>query len=258
VSHELRIGTSGWNYASWRGVLYEPGVPQRRWLERYAEEFDTVELNASFYRLPPVEQFASWKERTPRGFAFAVKGSRFITHVKRLRGADEAIATFCEHARALGRKGAVALWQLPPSLACDVERLAAFCQLLPKGRTRRQAIEFRHESWYLPEVYELLQRRGVALVLPDSAADRSMTAPDLHHTAGFTYVRFHYGRGAGGDYTARQLEQWAERIAAWRRGRDVYVYFNNDWEGFAVRNARRLKEILGVGGDGRPRARRAA
>jgi len=258
MAHELRIGTSGWNYASWRGVLYEPGVPERRWLERYAEEFDSVELNASFYRLPSSEQFSDWKRRTPPGFAFAVKGSRFITHVKRLRGVDEAIAVFRENAGALGRKGAVALWQLPPTFACDVERLAAFCRLLPRGVRRRQAIEFRHRSWYVPDVYELLQRRGVALVLPDSAADPSMTAPELRQTAGFTYVRLHCGRGARGSYTARQLERWAEQIAAWLRDSDVYVYFNNDWEGFAVQDARRLKRILGVGGDGRPRVRRAA
>lgn len=258
MPHELRIGTSGWNYASWRGVLYEPGVPQRRWLERYAEEFDTVELNASFYRLPSAEQFAAWKRRTPRGFVFAVKGSRFITHVKRLRGVEEATATFRAHARALGRKDAVALWQLPPNFACDVDQLAAFCRLLPRRGLRRQAIEFRHASWYVPEVYELLQRRAIALVLPDSAADPSMTAPELRQTAGFTYVRLHCGRGARGSYTARQLERWAEQIAAWLRGCDVYVYFNNDWEGFAVHNARRLKQILGVGGDGRPRVRRAA
>jgi uncharacterized protein YecE (DUF72 family) len=258
MPHELRIGTSGWNYASWRGVLYEPGVAQRRWLERYAEEFDTVELNASFYRLPASEQFAAWKERTPPGFAFAVKGSRFITHVRRLRDAEAATAKFREHARALGRKGAVALWQLPPSFARDIDRLAAFIRLPSRGGTRRQAVEFRHESWYVPEVYELLERRGFALVLPDSAADPSMTAPELRHTAGFTYVRLHCGRGARGNYTGRQLEQWAERISAWRRVRDVYVYFNNDWEGFAVRNARRLKEILGVAGDGGPRVHRAA
>jgi uncharacterized protein YecE (DUF72 family) len=258
MPHEIRIGTSGWNYASWRGVLYERGVAQRRWLERYAEEFDTVELNASFYRLPSAEQFASWKDRTPRGFAFAVKGSRFITHIKRLRGAEAAIATFCEHTRALGRKGAVVLWQLPPNLACDVDQLAAFCRLLPKGRTRRQAIEFRHASWYVPEVYELLRRRGIALVLPDSAVDPSMTAGEVRHTAAFSYVRFHFGRGAGGSYTERQLERWAEKITAWRRVRDVYVYFNNDWEGFAVHNARRLRAILGVGDGGRSRTRRAA
>jgi uncharacterized protein YecE (DUF72 family) len=248
MPHELRIGTSGWNYASWRGVLYEPGVPQRLWLERYAEEFDTVELNASFYRLPSSEQFAAWKLRTPRGFAFAMKGSRFITHVKRLAGVEDATAAFRENARGLGRKAAVALWQLPPSFACDVERLAAFCRLLPRCGARCQAIEFRHRSWYVPDVYELLQRHGIALVLPDSAADPAMTAPERHRTAGFTYVRLHCGRGARGNYTASQLEEWAEQIAAWLRACDVYVYFNNDWEGFAVRNARRLKQILGAGG----------
>jgi uncharacterized protein YecE (DUF72 family) len=244
VAGELRIGTSGWAYRDWRGVFYEPGVPQRRWLERYAESFDTVELNASFYRLPSAEQFAAWKQRTPRGFAFAVKGSRLVTHVKRLVGVDDHVATFFDHARALGRKGAVTLWQLPPKLECDLARLDAFLRLLPRARTRRQAIEFRDRSWYAPEVYQRLERVGVALVLPDSAQSEAMTAPEHRHTAAFTYVRLHCGRGRSGGYTDSQLATWARRIANWRRKRDVYVYFNNDRQAHAVHNARHLRKLL--------------
>lgn len=242
--HELRIGTSGWTYRSWRGVLYPDDVAQRRWLECYAEVFDTVELNASFYRLPSAEQFASWKRRTPPGFAFALKGSRFVTHVRRLAAVEEALQAFFAHSRELGRKAVVTLWQLPPSLECDPTRLAAFLEVLPRGRTRRQAVEFRHPSWYVAEVYSLLERRDVALVLPDSAENAAMRAPEFRHTAGFTYLRFHCGRGRRGNYTEEQLQEWAERIADWCRYGDVYAYFNNDWEGFAVRNARRLKQLL--------------
>jgi uncharacterized protein YecE (DUF72 family) len=244
VAHEIRIGTSGWTYQSWRGVLYEAGLAQGRWLECYAESFDTVELNASFYRLPSADQFASWKKRTPSGFAFAVKGSRFVTHVRQLQGVEEAVSTFLEHARGLGRKGSVTLWQLPPSLECDVDRLGAFLKLLPRAKTRRQAVEFRHESWYVDEVYGLLERYGVALVLPDSAARENMNVPELRHTSDFTYLRFHHGAGREGHYTDAQLREWAKRIAGWRRRCDVYAYFNNDWKGFAVRNALRLRELL--------------
>lgn len=242
----LRIGTSGWSYPSWRGVLYERGVPQRRWLERYAESFDSVELNNSFYRLPSREQFAAWKARTPAGFAFAVKGSRLVTHQRRLAGVEADLEHFFSATRGLGRKAAVTLWQLPPTLECDLPRLEAFLARLPRGRTRRQAVEFRHRSWYARDVYRLLERRRVALVIPDSAADPAMCAPRIRLTADFVYLRLHYGRGRSGSYSETQLREWAERIARWRRRRDVYVYFNNDWQGFAVRNALRLKALLGA------------
>ncbi|MFQ5877994.1 MAG: DUF72 domain-containing protein [Acidobacteriota bacterium] len=250
---QVRIGTSGWNYPAWRGVLYERGLPQRAWLERYAETFDTVELNASFYRLPKVEQFSSWKRRTPARFAFAVKGSRLITHYKRLVDVGPDVETFLSRVRGLGRKAPVLLWQLPPGLERDDLLFARFLDLLPGGKTRRQAVEFRNRSWYAPDVYRALERRGVALVLPDSAARESMNAPELRHTASFAYVRLHYGGGRRGDYTDRQLRTWAERISDWRRRGDVYVYFNNDWEGFAVRNAVRLKELVGAGAPRRGR-----
>ncbi len=245
-AHALRIGTSGWNYRSWRGVLYEPGLPQRRWLERYAETFDTVELNVTFYRLPPAAQFESWKKRTPPRFVFAAKGSRLITHSKRLAGVEEDVATFFSHARGLGRKGAVTLWQLPPDLERDDALLGGFLGCLPRDKSRRQAIEFRNSSWYAAEVYGLLERHGVALVLPDSAAREAMNAPEPRLTAPFTYIRLHCGAGGRGEYTEAQLRTWAVLIEEWRRERDVFTYFNNDWEGFAVRNALRLRELLGA------------
>lgn len=243
---ELRIGTSGWIYKSWRGVLYEPGLPQRRWLERYAETFDTVELNASFYRLPSADQFAAWAKRTPPGFAFAVKGSRLVTHYKRLQEVAGDVRTLLARARKLGRKAGVVLWQLPPNLTRDDAMLSGFISLLARSKTPRQAIEFRHQSWYAPTVYALLERHRVALVLPDSASREAMRAPELHLTAPFAYVRLHDGRGRRGDYTNGELDVWAGRIAEWRRERDVFVYFNNDWEGFAVKNAIRLRERIGT------------
>jgi uncharacterized protein YecE (DUF72 family) len=243
---ELRIGTSGWDYQSWRGVLYESGLPHRLWLERYVESFDTVELNASFYRLPSANQFATWKRRTPPGFAFSVKGSRLVTHYKRLREVEGDVETFLAHVRKLGRKAAVVLWQLSPDLERDDSLLSGFLALLPCSKAPRQAIEFRHRSWYAPAVYALLERHRVALVLPDSASREEMRAPELKLTAPFAYVRFHYGRGRRGDYTEKQLDVWASRIVEWGRERDVFVYFNNDWEGFAVRNATRLRELLGA------------
>lgn len=260
MAGELHIGTSGWIYKSWRGVLYEPGVPQRRWLERYSQSFDTVELNASFYRLPSAAQFAAWKRRTPPGFAFALKGSRLVTHYKKLREVAGDVEAFLAHARELGRKAAVVLWQLPPDLERDDSLLAAFLAVLPRSQAPRQAIEFRHRSWYAPEVYALLERHGAALVLPDSARWEAMRAPEHRLTAPFAYARLHYGEGRRGDYTEEQLEAWAGRVERWRRHRDVFVYFNNDWEGFAVRSASRLRELLGVthlrgrgGGPGRMR-----
>jgi uncharacterized protein YecE (DUF72 family) len=242
----VRIGTSGWVYPHWRGVLYEHGLGQGRWLERYAEAFDTVELNASFYRLPSREQFAAWRERTPSGFRFAVKGWGLITHRRRLRGAEDALARFLRHASGLERKGEVVLWQLPPSLERDLRRLEAFLDSLPRGGLPRHAVEFRHPSWYALDVFALLASRGVVLVHPDSAAREEMHREAMRHTGEFVYVRLHFGRRRGGSYSEAQLRSFARRIARWRRERDVYVYFNNDWSGHAVHDARRLKELLAL------------
>ncbi len=236
----VRIGCSGWNYRDWRGGLYPPGVPARRWLERYAQRFDTVEVNATFYRLATRKAVEHWIEQTPPGFCFAVKASRYLTHVKRLVDVADGLRRFYEPLAPLceaGRLG-VTLWQLPESFHRDEPALAALLEQLPRGR---HALELRHASWFVPEVLALLRAHDVALVLGDHPQRPFQTD---EATAGWRYIRFHYGgRGRRGNYSQRELEQWARRIHRWRSTHELFVYFN-DWEGFAPRNAVQLRRQL--------------
>jgi uncharacterized protein YecE (DUF72 family) len=236
----LRIGCSGWNYKHWRDpVFYPPRLTPRRWLEHYARFFDTVEINATFYRLPRVDAVARWVEESPPGFLFAVKMSRYVTHVKRLKDVPPSIELFYERIEPLVRSPKLGpiLWQLPGNFQRDDERLAAALDALPPGR---HCFEFRHESWFVPEVYALLRSCGAALVVGD---DRRRPFQTRELTAEWTFVRFHGGLGARGNYGPKQLEEWARWLE--RLGVDRYVYFNNDWEGFAIKNALWLKERLG-------------
>ncbi len=239
----IRVGCSGWNYDSWRGGIYPEGLAQRRWLERYAELFDTVEVNATFYRLASRTGVERWVEQTPADFVFAVKASRYLTHVKRLREIAAGVERFYEPIQPLveaGRLGPV-VWQLPANFHRDDERLAGALALLPPGR---HCFEFRHPSWFSDDVYALLRSRGVALVIGDRP-ERPFQTHEL--TADFTLVRFHYGaRGRRGNYSESELDDWADRLRGWSRSVDVFAYFNNDWEGFAPRNARGLARRLGV------------
>lgn len=241
---EVRIGCSGWNYAHWRELIYPKGLPQKAWLEYYATLFDTVEINNTFYRLPTVSSVRGWVERSPRDFLFAVKMSRYITHIKRLTGLEQGIPLFYSRIAPLARspKMGPVLWQLPPTFKRDDERLANCLAGLPEGR---HCFEFREPTWYAEEVYELLRAHGVALVIPDSP---KYPFRKLELTTDWTFVRFHHGsRGRRGNYSDAEIEEWAHRIAGWRGdGIDIYAYYNNDWEGFAVRNGLRLKELLGV------------
>jgi uncharacterized protein YecE (DUF72 family) len=241
---ELRIGCSGWNYAHWRERIYPKGLPPKRWLAHYATLFDTVEINNTFYRLPKVSAVQGWVESSPSGFLFAVKMSRYITHIRRLDGLEQGIPLFYSRIAPLARspKMGPVLWQLPPTFKRDDERLAETLKALPRGR---HCFEFRHPTWYVEEVYSLLRERGAALVIPDSP---KYPFRQIELTADWTFVRFHSGtRGQRGNYSERELQEWAERIGGWREADlDVYAYFNNDWEGFAVYNGRRLKELLGV------------
>jgi uncharacterized protein YecE (DUF72 family) len=241
---EVRIGCSGWNYAHWRERVYPKGMPPKRWLEHYATLFDTVEVNSTFYRLPKVPAVRGWVEQTPPGFLFAVKMSRYLTHIRRLGGLETGIPLFYERIAPLvdSSKLGPVLWQLPPTFKRDDERLVSTLAALPEGR---HAFEFRHPTWYVEEVYELLRSRGVALVIPDSP---KYPFRELELTADWTFVRFHRGtRGRGGNYSETEIAEWAERIDGWRReGIDVYAHYNNDWEGYAVRNGLRLRELLGV------------
>jgi uncharacterized protein YecE (DUF72 family) len=237
----VRIGCSGWNYAHWRECVYPKGLPQRRWLGYYATLFDTVEINTTFYRLPRREAVAGWVEETPPGFVFAVKASRYLTHVKRLADTERGLERFYERIQPLARtpKMGPVLWQLPPNFRRDDGRLAGALERLPPGR---HCFEFRHESWFVAETYEALRSHGVALVVADHP-ERPWQAHEL--TAGWTFVRFHHGhRGRNGNYSERELEEWAARIDGWRRRADVFAYFNNDWNGYAVRNALLLRKMV--------------
>jgi len=238
---DLRIGCSGWNYGHWRERVYPKGLPARRWLGHYATLFDTVEVNATFYRLPTRSAVAGWVEGSPPGFVFAVKASRYLTHIKRLTDLGEGVRRFYERLEPLLRSSKMGpvLWQLPANFHRADDRLAGALAALPPGR---HCFEFRHESWFVPEVYELLRAHGAALVI---GVHKDRPFQSLELTADWTFVRFHYGEyGRHGNYSERELGSWAERIDEWRRSADVYAYFNNDWEGYAVKNGLRLKELL--------------
>jgi uncharacterized protein YecE (DUF72 family) len=238
---DVRVGCSGWNYKHWRDRVYPAGLPPRRWLEHYATLFDTVEVNATFYRLPTRKAVAGWVEQSPPGFLFAVKASRYLTHIKRLTDLGAGVELYYERIEPLleSPKMGPVLWQLPPTFRRDDERLDAALERLPAGR---HCFEFRDASWFAPEVYEILRAHGAALVIGDNPSRPYQT---LELTADWTFVRFHYGSsGRNGNYSERELEEWARRIHGWRAQVDVYVYFNNDWEGYAVRNGVSLRRKL--------------
>ncbi len=241
MAKPVHIGCSGWNYREWRGVVYPEGLPARRWLERYAERFGTVEVNNTFYRLPSPDAVANWIEQTPPDFVFAVKASRYLTHVKRLRDVRQGARRYFTAIKPLvdSRKLGPVLWQLPENFHRDDDRLGQALDGLPKGR---HCFEFRHPSWFAPEVYDLLRSHDAALVIGDHP-ERPFQAHEI--TADWTFVRFHHGRrGRRGNYSERELEEWRRRIAAWRSKVEVFAYFNNDWKGFAPRNARWLADRL--------------
>ena len=234
---DVWIGTSGWQYADWKGLFYPKEVRQVDWLPYFADRFPTVEINNTFYMLPKEETFVRWRQRVPRDFVFVVKASRYLTHIRRLQDPEEPIRLFWSRARRLGRKLGPVLFQLPPNLQLDLERLETFLRLLPK--TMRAALEFRHPSWETPAVYEALDRRGCALVL---AHRPGLRAPHVV-TGGWSYVRFHQGTPKGPDYPRDTLRRWAERIAA-MDARETWVFFNNDPTGAAIRDAFTLQDLL--------------
>jgi len=237
----VRIGCSGWNYDDWRGRLYPEGLGKQRWLARYAEFFDTVEVNSTFYRLASRDAVARWVRDTPPDFLFAVKASRYLTHVRRLRDVGEGIGRYYERIQPLveSRKLGPVVWQLPATFRRDDAVLEQLLWILPEGR---HCFEFRHESWFTPPVYELLRSADAALVIGDHPK-WPFQARAL--TTDWTLVRLHHGRrGRRGNYSETELDEWARRIAQWRRRAEVFVYFNNDWEGFAVKNALSLKRRL--------------
>ena len=241
----IRIGTSGWSYDHWTGVLYPPGLPPAKRLARYVEEFDTVELNASFYRWPRDAAFAGWRQRLPDGFTMAVKAHRGLTHFRRLTSPEPWIERFERCWTALGDRAEALLVQLHPELRRDDARLDHFLGLMP--RSIRVAMELRHPSWNDPAVFSLLERRGAAYVVMSGAKLDCVPVA----TSDLVYIRMHGPEPASlytGSYSDDELRQWADRVAAWHaEGRRVDVYFNNDLGGHAVRNARRLRALLTPG-----------
>jgi uncharacterized protein YecE (DUF72 family) len=238
----VRIGCSGWNYTSWRERFYPKGLPARLWLEHYSQVFDTVEVNNTFYRLPNRDAVANWVNQSPDGFVFAVKASRYLTHIKRLTNMEQGVERYyaCIEPLVESPKMGPVLWQLPANFTRDDERLAGALEKLPKGR---HCFEFRHESWFNDEVYRLLRKHRVALVIGVTPERPFQT---FEMTAGWTFVRFHYGQwGRKGNYSKRELQMWSARIADWREQAEVYAYFNNDWNAYAVRNALEMKRLLG-------------
>jgi uncharacterized protein YecE (DUF72 family) len=235
----ILVGTSGFVYAHWRGVFYPEDLPQRLWFARYTSEFRTVELNNTFYRLPRPDAVDRWRRDAPPGFVFAAKGSRFITHMKRLTDPGEAVARYFEPVSRLREKLQVVLWQLPPRWKANAGRLDEFLAALPRGL--RYAFEFRDESWYSEAICDVLDARGAAFCEHDLVARRP---PRL--TGGFRYVRFHGHTGKyQGRYGARALEPWARDLARSARRSDAFVYFNNDVGGHAIEDARALIGLLG-------------
>jgi uncharacterized protein YecE (DUF72 family) len=243
-AHPIRVGCSGWNYAHWRnGVFYPPRLAPRNWLRFYAEHFDTVEINMTFYRLPKAHIVQRWVEESPENFTFAVKVSRYVTHIKRLLDVPQHLPLLYERIAPLLRSPKLGplLWQLPPTFACDLDRLAQALEHLHDGH--RHAFEFRHPSWFREETYTLLREHRVALVIGDRPQVNEVQTHEL--TADFTFVRFHHGtRGRNGNYSHAELDEWTERLCRWSRDVDVYAYFNNDWEGYAIGNAQYVQAAV--------------
>jgi uncharacterized protein YecE (DUF72 family) len=240
----VHVGCSGWVYPHWRERFYPKAIPQRAWLSFYAEHFDTVEINNTFYRLPKPAAVEGWTDHSSPEFTFAIKVSRYMTHIKRLTMVETGLKRFYDPLEPLTRSGKLGplLWQFPENFHRDEERLAGALAALPPGR---HAFEFRHQSWFTDDIYALLREHGAALVVGDESS-RWVSTPHVR-TADWTYIRFHHGsRGRHGNYSASEIERWARRISQWRRDTEVYAYFNNDWEGYAIRNAKLLKKQLGV------------
>ena len=239
---DIRVGTSGWHYDHWRGPFYPDKLPKSKWFEHYAQHFDTVEINNTFYQLPKAQTFKNWHKQAPDNFLFTVKANRYITHIKRLKDAQEPVERFLEGARLLRNNLGPILYQLPPTFHKDIDPLVAFLQLLPKGRTA--VFEFRHKSWFSEDTYELLREFNAAFCIhdmPGIPTPRIITADSI-------YVRFHGSTGKyEGDYPKSALRDWAQWINEHTKGvRSVYAYFNNDIHAYAVHNAKTLREQIGI------------
>ena len=236
---DIWIGTSGWHYKHWVGSFYPPRLPASRMLAHYTQNFDTVELNNTFYKLPTESSLLAWRDSTPPRFHFAVKGSRFLTHMKKLNNAEEGLHRFLDVVTVLDPKLGPILFQLPPNWTLDLDRLEAFLDLLP--RKRRCAFEFRNDTWNTARTYDLLAKHNAGYCIFDLAGYVS----PIQVTADFSYIRLHGPGGKyQGSYSDKSLKGWAKRIEKWNKLAAVYVYFDNDDSGYAPRNALRLKALL--------------
>jgi uncharacterized protein YecE (DUF72 family) len=237
---EVCIGTSGWHYKHWIGTFYPPKTPASKMLAFYVDRFDTVELNNSFYRLPTKTALESWRDSTPENFVFAAKGSRFLTHMKKLKDPETGLARFFDCIDVLGEKLGAILFQLPPNWTVDLGRLESFLEALPP--THRYAFEFRNPTWDAEEVYRILRRHNAAYCIFHLAGFQS----PLEITADFSYIRLHGPGGKyQGSYTEQQLKTWSRRIRGWQHMlNQIFVYFDNDDSGFAAHNALTLKQLV--------------
>jgi len=235
----VRIGTSGWVYNHWQGIFYPRELRPRDWFSYYAREFDTVEINNSFYRLPSAATFEAWREQAPAGFLYAIKASRFLTHLKKLKDPEEPLRRFFEHAGRLGKTLGPVLYQLPPHWQVNLPRFERFLAVLPKGYSH--VVEFRDASWLIEGAFQLMERYQVAHCIHDM---RPLQVP-IRITASPVYIRFHGDPNHGGDYPLAALETWARRIHDWHHhGLRVFAYFNNDVGGYALEDAKALKRLI--------------
>jgi uncharacterized protein YecE (DUF72 family) len=237
---KIYIGTSGWHYKHWVGTFYPDNTKPKDYLAFFLQSFNTVELNNPFYHMPSKEIFEGWRKQTPKGFIFAVKGSRFITHNKKLKDTSEALSYMIENVEGLKEKLGPILFQLPPGWKVNTERLESFLKILPKGY--RFTFEFRNESWYTEEVIALLKKYKAAFCIYHLAGHKS---PE-YVTADFVYIRLHGPGGKyQGSYSEKELQHWADKMKLWtEQGKDVYCYFDNDQAGYAAFNAQRLLELV--------------
>lgn len=246
---KLFIGTSGWNYPHWQGVFYPQNLAQRKWLQYYVKFFNSVELNVTFYRLVQKKTFQNWYIRTPKDFYFVVKGSRFITHIKKMKGIEESLNLFMDNVIELKEKLAAILWQFPPSFKKDLKRLEKFLKLISHSKIR-QVFEFRNNTWFDKDLYTLLKKYNTSLCIAHSS--RFPCVREV--TADFLYLRFHGGESLySSNYSDKELREWASFAkkfsakggsASGRRNKDILAFFNNDAYGYAVKNALRFRELL--------------
>jgi len=243
MTKKIYVGTSGYNYAHWVNKFYPKNIPQKMWLEFYARTFSSVELNVTFYRLPKDAVFQNWYKHTPRNFRFVIKGSRFITHIKRLRGCKSPLKLFMQRAAVLKDKLICILWQTPPNLSYDASRIKSFIKYLKEWPQYSYSFEFRHKSWFNDELYDIFRKNNINLCIADSLKYPSKNIL----TSTFIYLRFHGKQTLyGSKYSFDELKEWSNKTKLWMRNKtELFAFFNNDYNGFAVENALQFNKLIG-------------